>query len=57
MRPHPLVISVLQKVNKFIPTWRIVPGQDIINAAFRQPEIRAQVPFFPFYFLKARVFE
>ncbi|XP_052477601.1 caffeoylshikimate esterase isoform X2 [Gossypium raimondii] len=43
MKPHPLVISVLQKVNKFIPTWRIVPGQDIIDAAFRQPEIRAQV--------------
>nr|KJB73707.1 hypothetical protein B456_011G245400 [Gossypium raimondii] len=48
MKPHPLVISVLQKVNKFIPTWRIVPGQDIIDAAFRQPEIRAQVRANPY---------
>lgn len=43
MKPSPLVISVLSKLSGVIPTWRIIPGQDIIETAFKQPEIRKQV--------------
>ncbi|KAE8670709.1 Ribosomal L29 family protein [Hibiscus syriacus] len=48
MKPHPLVISILRQLNKFIPKWRIVPVQDVVDAAFRQPEIRAQVRANPY---------
>ncbi|XVE69045.1 hypothetical protein DITRI_Ditri09bG0118000 [Diplodiscus trichospermus] len=50
MRPNPLVINILQKLNKFIPTWKIIPTPDVIDLAFRQPEIRAQVSL-PFLIL------
>ncbi|XVF83447.1 hypothetical protein PTKIN_Ptkin16aG0486900 [Pterospermum kingtungense] len=43
MKPNRLVIATLRQLNKFVPTWRIIPSQDIIDAAFKQPEIRAQV--------------
>lgn len=43
MKPHPLVISVLTKLCNFIPTWKIIPSKDVIDAAFRRPEIREQV--------------
>ncbi|XP_022765245.1 caffeoylshikimate esterase-like [Durio zibethinus] len=48
MKPHPLVISALRKLNKYIPTWRIIPSLDVIDAAFKQPEIRAQVRANPY---------
>ncbi|KAK8517121.1 hypothetical protein V6N13_092407 [Hibiscus sabdariffa] len=48
MKPHPLVISALLKLNKFIPTWRIIPSQDVIDAAFKMPEIRAQIRANPY---------
>ncbi|XP_039132037.1 caffeoylshikimate esterase-like isoform X1 [Dioscorea cayenensis subsp. rotundata] len=40
MRPHPIVINVLQKLCKIIPTWRIIPTQDIIDSAIKNPEWR-----------------
>ncbi|WZZ40208.1 hypothetical protein YC2023_036467 [Brassica napus] len=43
MKPSPLVISILSKLSGVIPTWKIIPGQDIIETAFKQPEIRKQV--------------
>lgn len=43
MKPPALVISVLTKLCRVIPTWKIVPVQDIIDIAFKQPEIRKQV--------------
>ncbi|XVE69044.1 hypothetical protein DITRI_Ditri09bG0118000 [Diplodiscus trichospermus] len=48
MRPNPLVINILQKLNKFIPTWKIIPTPDVIDLAFRQPEIRAQIRANPY---------
>lgn len=38
-----MVISVLTKLCNFIPTWRIVPTQDIVDSAFRDPEVRKEV--------------
>ncbi|XP_071710114.1 caffeoylshikimate esterase-like [Rutidosis leptorrhynchoides] len=43
MKPPQFVISVLTKLTKIIPTWKIVPGQDIVDVAFRDPEIRNEV--------------
>ncbi|KAJ4848164.1 hypothetical protein Tsubulata_034125 [Turnera subulata] len=43
MRPPPLVISVLTKLTHVIPTWKIIPSKDIIDMAFKVPEVREQV--------------
>ncbi|RXI09021.1 hypothetical protein DVH24_023165 [Malus domestica] len=43
IKPSPLVISALTKLCKFIPTWKIIPTNDIIDVAFKMPEIRKQV--------------
>ncbi|KAI3705576.1 hypothetical protein L1987_75815 [Smallanthus sonchifolius] len=43
IKPPQLVINVLTKLIKIIPTWRIVPGQDIVDVAFRDPKIREEV--------------
>ena len=53
MKPSPIVISILTRLSTIIPTWKIIPGQDIIDLAFKEPEIREQVYIscFCFYFL------
>lgn len=43
MRPPQIVFNVLLQLTKVIPTWRIVPGQDIIELAFRDPKIREEI--------------
>lgn len=43
MKPPQIVVNVLEKLSKFIPTWKIVPGQDIIDLAFRDPAIREEI--------------
>lgn len=43
IKPPQFVISILTKLTKIIPTWKIVPGQDIIDVAFRDPKIREEV--------------
>nr|GMD52830.1 caffeoylshikimate esterase-like [Ipomoea batatas] len=43
MKPPAIVLSVLKKFSKIIPTWKIIPTQDIIDAAFRDPAIRKEV--------------
>ncbi|XP_076925694.1 caffeoylshikimate esterase-like [Bidens hawaiensis] len=42
-RPSKIVMNILFQLNRIIPTWRIVPGEDIIEIAFRDPKIRQQV--------------
>ncbi|CAH2058731.1 unnamed protein product, partial [Thlaspi arvense] len=43
VKPHPVVITILIKLCSFIPTWKIVPGNDIIDIAIKEPHIRNQV--------------
>ncbi|MCD7463012.1 hypothetical protein HAX54_049788 [Datura stramonium] len=43
MRPHPMVISVLTKLCNFIPTWKIIPTQDVVDSAFRDPQVRKEI--------------
>jgi pimeloyl-ACP methyl ester carboxylesterase len=32
MRPHPLVVNILKAMTSIIPTWKIVPSNDVIDA-------------------------
>jgi acylglycerol lipase len=32
MRPHPLVVNILRAMTSIIPTWKIVPSNDVIDA-------------------------
>lgn len=50
MKPSPFVTSCLTKLTYIVPTWSIVPGQDIIDAAVRDPHKKLEV-FFMFLFL------
>lgn len=43
LKPHPIVISVLNKLARVIPTWKIIPTNDIIDVAFKDPVKRAEV--------------
>nr|XP_043631407.1 caffeoylshikimate esterase-like [Erigeron canadensis] len=43
MKPPQIVFSVLLQLTRFIPTWRVVPGEDIIDLAFRDPKIREEI--------------
>ncbi|KAI8557090.1 hypothetical protein RHMOL_Rhmol05G0307600 [Rhododendron molle] len=43
VRPSTLVVNVLTKLCRIIPTWKIIPTPDIIDVAFRDPEVRQEV--------------
>nr|GMD72933.1 caffeoylshikimate esterase-like isoform X1 [Ipomoea batatas] len=43
VKPHPLVISLLTKVEDVIPKWKIVPSKDIIDSAFKDPVKREEI--------------
>ncbi|TKW27764.1 hypothetical protein SEVIR_3G278300v4 [Setaria viridis] len=43
VKPHPLVVSFLTKVEEIIPKWKIVPTKDIINSTFKDPIKREKV--------------
>ncbi|KAK1286652.1 hypothetical protein QJS10_CPB20g00866 [Acorus calamus] len=42
MRPHPIVINILKKLCKIIPTWKIIPTKDIVDIAIKMPEKRQE---------------
>lgn len=48
VRPHPLVITILTKLCRIIPTWKIIPTNDIIDLAFKEPSVREQVRANPY---------
>lgn len=43
MKPHPLVVNLLTKVEEIIPKWKIVPTKDVIDSAFKDPLKREEV--------------
>ncbi|KAK7343272.1 hypothetical protein VNO77_11889 [Canavalia gladiata] len=43
MRPNRMVVSVLSALSKVAPSWRLVPTEDIIDVAFKLPEVREQI--------------
>ncbi|CAA2967712.1 Hypothetical predicted protein [Olea europaea subsp. europaea] len=43
VKPHPLVISLLTRVEDVIPKWKIVPTKDVIDSAFKDPIKREEI--------------
>eukprot|EP00267_Zea_mays_P023232 XP_008648701.1 caffeoylshikimate esterase isoform X4 [Zea mays] len=43
MKPHPIMMSILSKLSNVIPTWRIIPNEDIIDRAIKCEERREEV--------------
>ncbi|KAL6620098.1 hypothetical protein ACP70R_035237 [Stipagrostis hirtigluma subsp. patula] len=43
VKPHPVVITLLTKVEDIIPKWKIVPTKDVINSTFKDPVKRENV--------------
>ncbi|GAB2286713.1 hypothetical protein Dimus_021108 [Dionaea muscipula] len=50
MKPHPVMISILKKLCNIIPTWKIVPSQDIIEAAVKDPNAKEAVRSNPYWY-------
>ncbi|KAG6416251.1 hypothetical protein SASPL_123677 [Salvia splendens] len=43
VKPHPIIISLLTRVEDVIPKWKIVPTKDVIDSAFKDPVKREQI--------------
>ncbi|KAF5931366.1 hypothetical protein HYC85_032239 [Camellia sinensis] len=43
VKPHPVVVNILTKVEEIIPKWKIVPTKDVIDSAFKDPVKREEV--------------
>ncbi|CAD6341748.1 unnamed protein product [Miscanthus lutarioriparius] len=43
MRPNPLVVNILRAMTSIIPTWKIVPSNDVIDAAYKTQEKRDEI--------------
>jgi alpha-beta hydrolase superfamily lysophospholipase len=43
VKPHPIVINLLTRVEEIIPKWKIVPTKDVIDAAFKDLVKREEV--------------
>ena len=47
LKPPPIVTTILTKLSGWIPTWKIVPTKNIIDAAFKDPIKRQEVTYIP----------
>ncbi|CAJ1977726.1 unnamed protein product [Sphenostylis stenocarpa] len=43
LKPNSIVIRVLSALSKVAPSWRLVPGPDITDVAFKVPEVRQKI--------------
>jgi hypothetical protein len=43
MKPHPVVVKILRAMTGIIPTWKIVPTNDVIDAAYKTQEKRDEI--------------
>ncbi|KAI8562221.1 hypothetical protein RHMOL_Rhmol03G0017800 [Rhododendron molle] len=43
IRPPALVVNVMTKLCRIIPTWGMIPSHDDIDAAYRDPKVRQEV--------------
>ncbi|XP_002977997.2 caffeoylshikimate esterase isoform X1 [Selaginella moellendorffii] len=50
MKPHPLLIRVLVKLARTIPTWKVVPIKDVIGQAFKDPVKREEIRDNPYVY-------
>lgn len=52
MKPNPVVIKILTALARIIPTWKLTPTPDVVDLAFRDPQVRQEVTYlFIFYYL------
>ncbi|KHG15969.1 Serine hydrolase YJU3 [Gossypium arboreum] len=50
VKPHPMVVNMLTKVEEIIPKWKIVPTKNVIDTAFKDP-IKRETVTLPFFVL------
>ncbi|KAG2619787.1 hypothetical protein PVAP13_3NG136900 [Panicum virgatum] len=43
VKPHPVVVTLLTKVEDIIPKWKIVPTKEIIDSTFKDPVKREKI--------------
>ncbi|XP_062144253.1 caffeoylshikimate esterase-like [Alnus glutinosa] len=43
VKPHPMIVNILTRVEEIIPRWKIVPTKDVIDAAFKDPIKREEI--------------
>ncbi|KAL2323888.1 hypothetical protein Fmac_022946 [Flemingia macrophylla] len=43
MKPNPVMIGILSALSRIVPSWRIAASPDIIDAAFKVPQVRQEV--------------
>ncbi|KAK8693825.1 hypothetical protein V6N13_071393 [Hibiscus sabdariffa] len=43
LKPNPVVVSILTKMELLIPKWKIVPTKDVIDSAFKDPVKREAI--------------
>ncbi|XP_058083352.1 caffeoylshikimate esterase [Magnolia sinica] len=43
VKPHPVVVNILTRVEEIIPKWKIVPTKDVIDSAFKDPVKREEI--------------
>lgn len=48
MRPSPVVITILTALARIIPTWKLTPTPDVVDLAFRDPQVREEVRSNPY---------
>ncbi|WOL15031.1 caffeoylshikimate esterase-like isoform X3 [Canna indica] len=48
MKPPAFLISILKKLSKIIPTWKVIPAKDMIDVAIKSPEKRQEVRSNPY---------
>lgn len=56
VKPHPVVVNLLTKVEEIIPKWKIVPTKDVIDSAFKDPVKREQVNIIALFYFVHRYF-
>ncbi|XP_068662411.1 caffeoylshikimate esterase-like isoform X2 [Aristolochia californica] len=43
MKPPPMVVNLLTRMEELIPKWKIVPTRDVIDSAFKDPIKREEI--------------
>ncbi|KAH9786448.1 Hydrolase 4 domain-containing protein [Citrus sinensis] len=43
VKPHPVLVNILTRVEEIIPKWKIVPTKDVIDSAFKDSIKREEI--------------
>lgn len=55
MKPHPVLVNILTRVEEIIPKWKIVPTKDVIDSAFKDSIKREEVMSFFLFFIRISI--